>query len=504
MPPSHSLTIDQAISRAKKAVKQGNIAVALKLYNEVLQHSPNHPVAKKGLRKLQKKRPHDQSVQALASNPPQDQINALVRNLELSVQIPETVQVCRELLKAYPQSLVVINILGAALHKQGKLQEAVQAYDKLIQLKPDLAEPYNNRAIVLQALGQFEQAMASYGVAIQLNPDFSYAYFCRGNALKELGQIREAAENYGKAVMLKPDYAPAHNNHGGALQELGRLEEALESNDKAIQLEPNNVDALYNRHALLLDSDDLLPAIKCMEKAIDINPSNNYHRFILGMLWDYSGDTQKAASHFDRVEKGDSLNRAKLDAWHYIKSVNNKDLAIIGSGIQVFKACIDAAIVDGLVLEFGVRFGTSIRQIAALVDQDVHGFDSFQGLPESWHAEAEGSYSTKGTIPAVPKNVTLHDGWFEETLPKFVEEHPEPVRFMNIDCDLYSSTKTVLDLLAKQIIPGTVIVFDEYIGNEHWREDEFKAFQEATVKYGWEYEYLYFSFSTKQVVARIT
>ena len=223
----------------------------------------------------------------------------------------------------------------------------------------------------------------------------------------------------------------------------------------------------------------------------------------LGMLWDYSGDAQKARTHFGMVENGERLYRARLDAWRYIKSANGKITPIIGSSIEAFKLGIDAAVVDGLVLEFGVRFGTSIRQIAALADQDVHGFDSFQGLPESWHHEPKGSYSTKGVIPFVPENVTLHDGWFEETLPEFVKKHPGPVRFMNIDCDIHSSTKTVLEVFAKQIIPGTVLVFDEYIGNEHWREDEFKAFQEAVLKHGWEYEYLCFSFATGQVGIRI-
>ena len=137
------------------------------------------------------------------------------------------------------------------------------------------------------------------------------------------------------------------------------------------------------------------------------------------------------------------------------------------------------------------------------MDQEVHGFDSFEGLPEDWHHAPKGSYSTKGVIPSVQENVILHNGWFEETLPGFVEKYQGPVRFMNIDCDIYSSTKTVLELLAKQITHGTVIVFDEYIGNETWRDDEFKAFQEAVLKYGWEYEYLCFSFMTQQVVVRI-
>jgi predicted O-methyltransferase YrrM len=74
---------------------------------------------------------------------------------------------------------------------------------------------------------------------------------------------------------------------------------------------------------------------------------------------------------------------------------------------------------------------------------------------------------------------------------------------MNIDCDIYSSTKTVLELLANRVIPGTIIVFDEYIGNEHWRDDEYKAFQETVAKYSWDYEYIAFSFFTKQVVVRI-
>ena len=309
--------------------------------------------------------------------------------------------------------------------------------------------------------------------------------------------------SYRKALAIKPDFAVAHNNLGLALQDLGKLSEAISCYRKTMKINPDYAVVHHNLHSLLLDPDDLAPSIKCMERAVEVDLSNTKYRFVLGMLWDYSGDAQRATINFDIVENGESFHRANLDAWRYIKSANNKVPPIIGSSIEAFKLGIDAAVVDGLVLEFGVRFGTSIRQIAALVDQDVHGFDSFQGLPESWHHIPKGSYNTKGVIPFVPENVTLHEGWFEETLPEFVKKYPGPVRFMNIDCDIYSSTKTVLEFFAEQIIPGTVIVFDEYIGNEHWREDEFKAFQEAVLKHGWEYEYICFSFMTKQVVVRI-
>jgi hypothetical protein len=106
---SQQLTIQQAISRAKKATKQGKTAVALELYTAVLQHQPDHPIAKKALRKLQKGLPQNQSVDTETSSPSQDQINSLV-NLYESGQMTKTEQACRELLQAYPQSLIGINI----------------------------------------------------------------------------------------------------------------------------------------------------------------------------------------------------------------------------------------------------------------------------------------------------------------------------------------------------------------------------------------------------------
>ncbi len=56
-------------------------------------------------------------------------------------------------------------------------------------------------------------------------------------------------------------------------------------------------------------------------------------------------------------------------------------------------------------------------------------------------------------------------------------------------------------LLADRIAAGTVMAFDEFFGHEHWREDEFRAFQESAATHGWRYEYL--CFSTKQAVVRI-
>ena len=56
--PSQQLTIEQAISQAEKAARQGNVAVARQLYNAISRHQSNHPIATQGLRKLQQELPH--------------------------------------------------------------------------------------------------------------------------------------------------------------------------------------------------------------------------------------------------------------------------------------------------------------------------------------------------------------------------------------------------------------------------------------------------------------
>ena len=139
----------------------------------------------------------------------------------------------------------------------------------------------------------------------------------------------------------------------------------------------------------------------------------------------------------------------------------------------------DCITVNGLWLEFGVFSGTTVNIIARFTDQTVYGFDSFIGLPENWRdGKEQGRYSCEGQLPAVSKNVELVPGWFEETLPKFLEQHSQPVAFVHIDCDLYSSTRTILDAMKHRLVPGSVIVFDELFNYPGFEQHEIKAFYE--------------------------
>lgn len=158
----------------------------------------------------------------------------------------------------------------------------------------------------------------------------------------------------------------------------------------------------------------------------------------------------------------------------------------------------------GLVCEFGVGEGESINFLAERYKGTVHGFDSFRGLPEDWRpGYGVGKFTREGNPPVVKSNVQLHIGEFEKVIPPFIRDNTQDISFLHIDCDLYSSTKTVLGYLAERIVPGTVILFDEYFNYPGWQAHEFRAFQEFIGSHGVSYDYVGYNRLHEQVALRI-
>jgi len=146
------------------------------------------------------------------------------------------------------------------------------------------------------------------------------------------------------------------------------------------------------------------------------------------------------------------------------------------------------------VLEFGVFNGGSMRQLRNSLPKSfkIFGFDSFEGLPEDWIGtnEKKGAMSCNGLIPDI-KDVTFYKGWFSDTIPQY-KQIAKPIALLHVDCDLYSSTIDVLYGLKEFILPGTVIVFDEWYYNHHdiekHRQHEQKAFYEWVTEFNISYK----------------
>jgi predicted O-methyltransferase YrrM len=157
----------------------------------------------------------------------------------------------------------------------------------------------------------------------------------------------------------------------------------------------------------------------------------------------------------------------------------------------------------GLALEFGVATGVTLKIIAdtASRDRTVVGFDVFTGLPETWRTGfPAGEFAQEP--PDIP-GATVVPGLFEDTLPAFLADNDEPIAFVHVDCDLYSSTKTVLDLVDDRLAPDAVLVFDEFFNYPGWQHHEYRAWTEYISRTGRSFEYLAYTGNNEQVVVQL-
>jgi hypothetical protein len=119
-------------------------------------------------------------------------------------------------------------------------------------------------------------------------------------------------------------------------------------------------------------------------------------------------------------------------------------------------------------LEFGVGAGHRIRfwsQLNHDPQSRFIGFDSFEGLPEDWTRNyPKGALDMGGVVPQIDdERVRFVKGWFQETLPRFLTEFtPRSRLVIHNDSDLYSSTLFTLANLNTLLVPGTVVIFDDF------------------------------------------
>jgi hypothetical protein len=159
--------------------------------------------------------------------------------------------------------------------------------------------------------------------------------------------------------------------------------------------------------------------------------------------------------------------------------------------------------VPGLALEFGVATGSTLSFIVeALPGYRVYGFDVFSGLPEDWRTGFSAGMFAQ-LVPLVA-GAQIVAGLFADTLPGFMAAHPEPVAFLHLDADLYSSTATVLDHVGPRLGVGAIVIFDEYFNYPSWPQHEHKAWQEFVERSGIGFRYEAYTANDEQLVVRIT
>ena len=152
---------------------------------------------------------------------------------------------------------------------------------------------------------------------------------------------------------------------------------------------------------------------------------------------------------------------------------------------MLLEICVRLALrVPGNIVEFGVANGASTRVIRQTLRRfgsrrfvphgrkTIFALDSFEGLRESFENAATGTFARR--IPRIP-GVTIVKGYFEDTCTEELRKKVGQVAFAHLDADLYSSTIFALRWLTPLLSTGSILLFDEFIGEG---KSEARAFDE--------------------------
>ena len=166
--------------------------------------------------------------------------------------------------------------------------------------------------------------------------------------------------------------------------------------------------------------------------------------------------------------------------WFSPKTRLNKLLA----HYELYKTIVN---ISGHIFELGVYKGASLVRLATYRDalendfsRKIVGFDAFGEFPTNGvkladdlefieRFEGAGGHGLdKDEIASVLTNkgfgnFELVKGNVFDTLPLYLERHPETrLAFLHLDMDVKEPTDFALDLLYDRVVPGGLIVFDDY------------------------------------------
>ncbi len=238
--PAGRQTIAQLIQQGLFHHRQGQTALAMERYSEVLQKNPEHPEAL-----------YYVAVISCQEGQYQQGVNLVRRALTFTA----------------PQARM-LNLLGQALDRLGQPLDAMKALDQAIALDPNLAAAHGNRANILIDAGLPDMALQAFDRAIALDPTSTPDLINRGALLELAGQPEDALKDYDAAIKLAPNAAETYCNRASVLKDLGLLElggggetsprfaEAIASYDRAIKIKPRMHEAYAARGQIKLQCGD--------------------------------------------------------------------------------------------------------------------------------------------------------------------------------------------------------------------------------------------------------
>jgi tetratricopeptide (TPR) repeat protein len=291
-----TLSVGKALLEARRHISNRNYYDARKVYTEILAKYPKNQRAISGYKKLNSLIDPNKPP---TFEPPKQEFEELI-DVFNNGSFQKALEIATDMLKAFPGSLNVYNIIGASYAKLRQHEKAIDHYHSALAIKRT-ADVLINLGISYKSLGKTGQALDSFNGALKLKPNDSEIYHNIGLVFEQQGNSDQAINNYQKAINQKPSYSNAYNSLGKAHMAKGDVQLAIKTYKKTLKIDPLHIQALNNLGLALSENHENNAAIDSFNKAIEVNPKYYPAYNNLGNIFRDTGNVEAAKKNYTKA-----------------------------------------------------------------------------------------------------------------------------------------------------------------------------------------------------------
>jgi tetratricopeptide (TPR) repeat protein len=200
-----------------------------------------------------------------------------------------------------PHLLDAMHGIGLTYAAQGKTAQAEAQFQAVLRLAPDFAEAYTHLGKIYASTGRLDEAIAAYRTVITLEPNRAQGYHNLGAVLAAKGVVDAAAEQFAEALRRNPHYLPARNDLGTLYAEQGEIEKAIAEFAAVIRSDPTWTQAHYNLAMAYAARGDVPAMMRELEETLRLDPRHLDAHLNLGIAYLKQGAAEAAVERFRAV-----------------------------------------------------------------------------------------------------------------------------------------------------------------------------------------------------------
>lgn len=325
-------------SRADAAVLSRDFALAARLYNTLLQQSPDDVELLEKLGSIYVKSGDDKKALPyyikINQKKPKDfnTLNSLGGIYRRLKQYENSISVLKEALELNTKIDQVNYNLGFTYKFMGEYDEAVDCFESVIQANPTDVLAYNHLGTIYQKRNENQKAIQTFLKALKVDRNHPILHLNLAKSYEQEGQNKNAIAEYEAALRSKPGWNDAINDYSKLLLSLNKTKEAKEIVSQALAVDPQNSKMHSTMGKIYAFQSDYESSAAEYKKALAVNPESN--RALIGMAeaLEESGNALQAV---DYIEKAERKNPDDLEILKKSASVNLSANKVASAGEKI-------------------------------------------------------------------------------------------------------------------------------------------------------------------------